>query len=208
MKRILEISTGLIHPPLMARAIIHRYISKSNKVTQVQSIEDVALLKHEPFDAVVIYLHRHKISAGAAQILGDFVSQGGGLLGIHSASASYKSCDSYFELLGGRFSSHGPVQKFSIIQNNSSIFTSESETSICDELYHHTLMNDITVHFSARTTEGADVPIVWTRTHGKGRVFFTAPGHTVSSIKNNLVQKIILGGLSWICRDDSGENKR
>jgi type 1 glutamine amidotransferase len=205
MKRILEISTGIIHPPLRARRIVHRIITDQNcyEIKRISSIEGVRKLHEGSWDAVLIYLHRQKISSQAAGILDEFVRNGGGLLGLHSASASYKTCDQFYELLGGRFKFHGPVQDFSIVQDDASLFCQMDGVNITDELYYHTLKKDITVHFSTSDAEGVKIPLVWTRTHGTGLVCYSAPGHTVSSIENPLVQKIILKGIAWVSHNNT-----
>jgi type 1 glutamine amidotransferase len=58
------------------------------------------------FSALVIYIHHKRISQSALTSWIVFVSDGGGILAIHSATASFKK-QTFFEILGGRFIGHG-----------------------------------------------------------------------------------------------------
>jgi uncharacterized protein len=44
---------------------------------------------------------------------------------------------------------------------------------------------------------GRDVPLVWARRYGKGRVFYNALGHALESWEHPLNRRIIARGVSW-----------
>lgn len=205
---ILEISAGLIHPSLPARMILHRILDllPAANITRSSSIEAARQLSLNRFHSVVIYLHRKKISASALRALDRFVAEGGGLLAIHSATASFKTSDEYFDLLGGRFVGHDPVMEFEIIPRNlpESPFSTGSPFTVRDELYIHEIKNDITVHHHS-VFKGNEEPVVWTRRHHQGRVCYLEPGHCASSLKHPEMVKLVKEGLAWVSK--SGEEK-
>ena len=44
---------------------------------------------------------------------------------------------------------------------------------------------------------GKDHPVVWLRCVGKGRVFYTAMGHTAASFAEPNVRTMLLGATNW-----------
>src|SRR5207302_701782 len=44
-------------------------------------------------------------------------------------------------------------------------------------------------------------PATWAHVHGKGRVFYTSMGHREDVWTSPTFQSILLGGLSWACRN-------
>ncbi len=150
---------------------------------------------------MVIYIHHKKISERALAQLDDFVSKGGGILGVHSATASFQGQLHYFEILGGRFIGHGPVASFEVKPvPESELFAGIPVFNVKDELYIHELQPGITPHFTA-THEGQEVPIVWTYHYGQGRVCYAVPGHRTETMQNETYQKILQRGLAWVCGD-------
>jgi type 1 glutamine amidotransferase len=163
----------------------------------------VRSLEHLPHDlgeysAIVLYLHHRKLSGEALAKLDDFVSAGGGLLGVHSATASYKQIDRYFEIIGGRLIGHGPVEKFTVQPTgHTEIFPEIFDFDVKDELYIHETQPGIEVHFTAKY-EGDDIPVVWTHTHGRGKVCYAEPGHRVATFNVTAYQSVLQQGLLWV----------
>ena len=199
MKKILFVSDGIFHPPLPAQRSLRRIITeqKGYTVSHIRSLERLPGTLNT-FSAVVIYLHHKNISQEALSSLDDFISAGGGLLGVHSATASFKQTPHYFEILGGRFIGHGQVENFTVKPaENPTIFGAIPGFDVVDELYLHECQPDIEVHFTTEY-EGEEVPVVWTHTYGKGRICYACPGHRTGSMKNETYQKILQRGLDWV----------
>ncbi len=207
MKKVLLVTDGLIHPPLLARKnLVQALVSLDGfEFKHVRSMEKFPLNLSE-FSAIVIYLHHKKISTKALAALDAFVSNGGGVLGIHSATASFKEDTSYFEILGGRFVGHGKVEAFKVEKLQveglkDEIFGNIESFVVKDELYLHEMQADVDVHFTAKH-EGKDVPAVWTRQYGAGRVCYAVPGHTTATMKNKTYQEVLQRGLEWVCANE------
>jgi type 1 glutamine amidotransferase len=198
MKKVLLITDGFLHPPYLGRMALHKALGKLKEFEfkHVSSLERLPHT-HDHFSALVIYLHHKKVSARALAALEAFVSNGGGLLAIHSATASFKETIPYFEILGGRFTGHGAVENFEIKREKTEIFAGIKDFVVKDELYLHEIQPGIDVHFTT-THEGQNVPVVWTYRHGKGKVCYAVPGHTARSMRNPLYQEILRVGLLWV----------
>lgn len=201
MKTVLLITDGLVHPPFTARRVLRNSLAElsSFEFQQINSLEKLPANMHE-FGALVIYVHHKNISEKSLAALDEYVANGGGILGVHSATASFKKQSKYFEILGGRFIDHGPVTTFDVEPViDSELFPNFPAFSIRDELYIHELQPGIRPHFTS-THKGQVIPIVWTYQYGEGRVCYAVPGHTMNSLKHPSVRKILKIGLKWVCQ--------
>jgi type 1 glutamine amidotransferase len=167
---------------------------------RVASLEALPGLKAESFRGMVLYIHHETISPAALESLEGFVRQGGGLLAVHSASASFKQEERYLDILGGSFREHGPIERFRVepVVDQDEVFDAISAFSVTDELYRHDYDPDNRIHFHTPVGEEHE-PVVWTRRYGQGRVCYCALGHTVSTMHHPQVQQILRRGLGWAC---------
>ncbi len=198
---VLVVSAGIVHPSLLARRFFKKILKETDGYSFVftSSVEDLSLLNGTDFSSVVLYFHRSRISETALDALHDCVSRGGGLLAVHSASASFKAHSRYFDILGGRFISHGEIGPFDVQpeKNSSEMFSDLRPFSVVDELYIHEYQDEVTIH-STTDNQGSKEPMVWTKKFGKGRVFYCALGHRASVMRIPEVKQIIQRGLTWI----------
>ena len=199
MKKVLLITDGIFHPPLLGCINLQRSLSElvDYQFQHIRSLEKLPVNLHE-FSAVVLYFHHNTISDQALNKFDDFVLKGGGVLGVHSATASFKETDRFTDILGGKFIGHGPVETFAVtpVSPESHIFQGILEFQVTDELYIHDLQPDIETHFAALHEE-VQVPMVWTRNHGSGRVCYTCPGHRSAVFKQPAYREILVRGLKW-----------
>jgi type 1 glutamine amidotransferase len=203
MKKVLLVTGGSFHPPFLARKALHKTLTEMDgfEFQHVRSMEKLPS-NLQDFSAIVIYIHHKKISEQALATLDDFVSSGGGTLGVHSATASFQKQSHYFEILGGRFIGHGPVAPLDVRPDpEGKIFADIPAFTIKDELYIHELQPGIRPHFTARH-EGQEVPIVWTYHYGQGRVCYAVPGHRTETMRSAKYQRVLHRGLVWVCGVD------
>ena len=201
-KRILLASSGLFHPSWLARWRLRRTLQTMPGYVfqRVASLEVLPRLDMLSIKAIVLYFHQQAISASALDCLDEFVRRGSGVLAIHSATASFKQEPRYFEILGGRFLTHGAIQTMTVYQTQSpdDVFGDVPSFQIKDELYIHELAQEMTVHFEAMHAD-KPVPGVWTRRYGAGRVCYAMPGHTAETMRHPMVHQILQRGLVWVC---------
>lgn len=205
MKRILLVLAGWVHPPYRGQLWLKETLAELPDLSfdQVPTLAEAVQHGLSGYDALVLYYHHPQVALTDAELeaFGAFVRKGGGVLAVHSATASYKPTPGYFEVLGGRFTGHGPVQSFDVrpARADDPIFAGIPAFTVHDELYLHELQPDIDVHFQA-DHEGKAEPMVWTRTVGEGRVCYACPGHRSASMKNEAVREILRRGMRWVCR--------
>ncbi len=200
MKHVLLVTDGIFHPPLLARMSLGKTLAKLDGLAFQHSRSLERLPENlARYSALVIYFHHKVLSDSALAALDRFVSHGGGVLGIHSATASFKEQREYHKILGGRFVGHGKVEPFTVRPvSGSDLFAGIPAFTVRDELYLHELQPGIETHF---TTEYQDreTPAVWTYRYGRGRVCYAVPGHCAGSMRNATYQEILRRGLIWVC---------
>jgi type 1 glutamine amidotransferase len=171
------------------------------RLRRVASLQALPQRSPASFQGMVLYYHHETISAASLESLENFVRQGGGILAVHSASASFKQEARYYDILGGHFVEHGPIETFQVqpaLQDD--IFDGIPAFSVQDELYRHEYDPLNRVHFYTTVGEERE-PVVWTRRLGAGRVCYCSLGHTTSAMRHPQVRQILQRGLAWACKD-------
>jgi len=159
--------------------------------------------------------------------LANFVDNGGGLAGIHSATDTLGDEPRYFNMIGGTFNAHPwnagdtvTVKVRDAAHPLNAPFKAGGETfDIKDEIYQlknydaatrHNLLG-LFIGEGSKTdmskggivrTDG-DFAISWVRTQGKGRVFYCSLGHNEDVYWNPPVVQHYLGGLQFALGDFS-----
>jgi len=164
------------------------------------------------------------------QLFLDFVKNGKGFIGIHSATDTFYKWPEYGQLIGGYFDGHPwtardkvTVQKvdkkFPVTKHFEDLFQWVEET------YQYKQFNskDCKVVMSMDPTptktdmtkkgikgihavEGnANVkpdsfPLVWYRSYGKGRVFYSEPGHNSEIWNDARYQKMLVNAVKWAAK--------
>ena len=205
MKNVLMLIGGPSHPFESNGQIIKDYIESSGQYC-VEMTEDHKLLNRlKNFDAVMVYTARKDLTEAQEKNLLNFVNEGGALVGIHTANVTYLDNSGYVEMLGSRFTGHGPIAEFNVEMTNSSeaIVPRVAKTfSLVDEFYNF-----------EKTTEARLRPFMYgwwqferkmlgyTRPYGKGRVFYSALGHDERAAGHPENLNLIYKGLRWTLRE-------
>lgn len=167
---------GLHKPGERFRSFAPVMMNRGIQLVYTEDLGAVTLDNLKRYDALLIYANIDAIPAGAEQALLDYVAQGGGLVALHSASASFGSSPRVLALIGAQFQRHGPIATFRtrLVAPGNPITQGWSGFESTDEPYEHTRHNEQSrTILEVREAE----PYTWTRTEGKGRVFYTAWGH-------------------------------
>lgn len=150
----------------------------------------------------------------------EYIENGGGFVGIHSASGSERTNPDFKRILGGTFKWHTPNQKFNVVvvdknhpstQGVPAVWTWKDEGYLCDLVpgLHVILEMDTTSvpkpprEKWAMKFEGNRFPLAWSHTVGKGRSFYTALGHDIACYTDPVFRKHIQGGIFWVLGDES-----
>ena len=140
-----------------------------------------------------------------------WIAAGHGFLGAHSASDTYHESAEFIAMLGGEFVDHGAIVEGDIKvddPSDPSVAHLAPRFRITDELYRftknsrsnlHALLSMDRIPPDGLGTAGApaDLLMAWRRTHGSGRVFYTALGHREEIWQDPRFHQHLLGALRW-----------
>lgn len=145
-----------------------------------------------------------------------FMEGGGGFVGIHAASDTEHKWDWYNQMIGTHFKHHTlfpQLPEGEMITEDTTHPTTaflprrwkRKDEWYCfltnprerDSVHILTTIDEKTYDTGILGGMGNDHPISWTNTIGKGRVFYTAIGHTEETFSEELTLKHISEGIAW-----------
>ena len=154
----------------------------------------------------------------------EYVEQGGGLVGIHSATDSCYKHKGYGEAMGGYFSGHPWTANMNVtivVEDDEHaiikpVFEGMKDFRIKDEIYQfrpEPYSRDklrVLLHLDparsdtpkkAPGREDGDYAVCWVQSVGKGRVFYSSLGHNHEIYSNPLMLKHYLAGIQFATGD-------
>jgi putative membrane-bound dehydrogenase-like protein len=194
---------GTSHDPVARINEVIPFLSRQGiLVTYTDNQEDLNPARLGLFDVLMVYGNRNFLPADQERALLDYVEGGGGLVAIHSASASFLNSDAFTNLVGGTFIAHG-VGVFSadFVAPDHPVLAGLTEIESWDESYVHTAHNPDKTVLSVRREDGHEEPWTWVRQQGNGRVFYTAWGHDERTWANDGFQALLARALRWTAGD-------
>jgi type 1 glutamine amidotransferase len=141
----------------------------------------------------------------------NFVSNGGGFYAMHDASHVSLFNKDYRDVMGGAFVGHPPLRPFEVhaTQNAHPITAGMSTFVVNDE--QHFVDYDKDPRYIILESENRDgltfqnrgtkAPSGWAYDYGKGRVVFTAVGHTNHAMWNPQYVELQKRAVRWLLRD-------
>lgn len=151
------------------------------------------------YDALMIYANHTKMTPEQEKALLDFVAAGKGFLPIHAASFCFQNSPAYIALVGAQFQRHGAGEfTAEIVKPDHPTLKGITPFQVWDETYVHTKHNTDRTVLMERVDAEAREPWTWVRTHGKGRVFYTAYGHDERAWSHPMFQRLLRNGIVWV----------
>lgn len=197
--RVLFVTGGEFHdwvnlPPILIKPMEG---SGDFEVTLTQDRDALIAQRIRGFDIVAFYTQGGEITQQQKDGLLSFVRRGGGFVGIHGATATWKTSDDYWSLVAGRFDGHGKKRAFDVLitDKTNPITRGIKKLSVVDEDYGHVFYPGDSFHVLA-LREGK-YPAIWTRMYGKGRVFVNVLGHDSKTWNDPDFQRINLRAMYW-----------
>lgn len=186
---------------------------KGFNFTYTDDLEDLNPETLAKYDALMLFANWDSIAPQQAKSLLDYVASGKGFIPVHCASYCFRNNPDVVKLIGGQFWRH----TFDTIQP---VWTKPDHPAIAgvkpfktvDETYLHKLLQPDNIVLTERIVQQdqekdkpgrANEPYTWVRTHGKGRVFYTAYGHDERTWANRGFQDLIEKGIRWAVNDDA-----
>ncbi|HJU75513.1 MAG TPA: PVC-type heme-binding CxxCH protein [Gemmatimonadaceae bacterium] len=154
------------------------------------------------YHAIMLYNNHAAVTRPQLNALLRFVDEGGGLVVLHCASASFQNSEEFVRLVGAAFKSHGTGTFSAVRVAEHPITRGVPAFETWDETYVHTKHNPINrTVLEVRRENGHDEPWTWVRTYGKGRVFYTAWGHDQRTWGQPGFQQMVGQAIRWTVGD-------
>ncbi|MEZ6033650.1 MAG: ThuA domain-containing protein [Planctomycetaceae bacterium] len=179
------------------------------ELSYTDRMEDLTSENLKGFDGVLLYANIDAIDDAQANVLLDYVAGGKGFIPIHCATYCWRNNAEMAKLMGARFLRHGgTVFGTQIAAPSHPVMVGFSGFTSWDETYIHHLHNEenrtvLEYRIEGEQAEGNDrEPWTWVRTHGKGRVFYTAWGHDERTWRQPGFSNLLERGIRWACGRD------
>jgi putative membrane-bound dehydrogenase-like protein len=191
-------------PGLRSRQLIPAMAKRGIEVTYTDKLEDLNAKTLAAYDGLIIYANHEKISPEQETALLEYVAAGHGIIPLHCASFCFLNSDKYIELVGAQFQKHGTGTFCTqIAKPDHPLMRGFSGFESWDETYvHHKHNEKDRVILETRAEGDRQEPWTWVRTHGKGRVFYTAWGHDERTWAHPGFVNLVERGIRWACGDD------
>ncbi|GDX44092.1 hypothetical protein LBMAG23_10690 [Bacteroidota bacterium] len=186
---------------------------KGINFTYTDDLRDINGQNLSKYDALMIYANWDQITPEAESALLSFVASGKGILPIHCASYCFRNSTEYVKMVGGQFWRHTMDSiATKTIQPEHPIMKGLQSFTAYDETYLHSLLqadNNVLAEREIKADQKKDrpspaaEPYTWTRSYGKGKVFYTAYGHDDRTWSQPGFQSLLYNAILWSIDDDA-----
>ncbi|WP_373551946.1 PVC-type heme-binding CxxCH protein [Haliscomenobacter sp.] len=186
---------------------------KGVNFTYTDKLADLNLANLNKYDALMIYANWDSIPPAAEKDLLAYVAAGKGIIPIHCASFCFRNSSEYVKMVGGQFWRHRmDTIQTTTVQPEHVIMQGLKPFKAFDETYLHSKLqpdNNVLAVREIKADQFKDKPdtktepYTWTRSYGKGRVFYTAYGHDANAWQNEGFHALILRGILWAVDDEA-----
>ena len=215
-------SAGFAHPVLPLTEEILPAIGREHDAFDIDITRDASMLTTDTlnrYDAVVFYTTGElPMTVDQKTAFLEFIRNGGGFVGIHSATDTFYDWPEYGALIGGYFDNHPWREEVSVrveAQTHPATKHLAERFQINDEIYQFKQWSRDRVNVlmsldtqSVDTTRDSvhrtdnDFALTWSHSYDNGRVFYTALGHEDAVWKDDRFQRLIVNGIVWAIGDD------
>jgi type 1 glutamine amidotransferase len=214
-KRVLLVTEarGFVHESIGPTADFIRRLGARSRAYNVFPMSGAAALTRARLrraDAVVFAHTSGELPLPSRSAFLRFVRRGGAFIATHSGSDTFHEWPEYQHLLGAEFHRHGAVQPGRVLVDGRRSPITRGlgpALTITDEFYEFTAPPLPGTRVLLRLDPGSvtdemgqDLPLVWTRRYGRGRVFYDALGHVPDTWERRAHRLILSRGLAWALR--------
>lgn len=207
---MLTATAGFRHESIgIARDTLRQLSAQSGGfvLTTTENLSDVTASTLAATDVLMFALTSGELPFDQAQrsAITSFVNNGGGFIGIHSASDTLYDWPDYGRLVGAYFKEHPWTQEAGVIVEDSAhpIASGLSRTfRLLEEFYTFRQNPRPGVHVLLSLDAGSvgasgDFPLAWTQSIGRGRSYYNALGHFDSTWRDAGFQRQLLNAIRW-----------
>ena len=172
------------------------------ELEMTRDFDTLAALPGGQYAAVVLYATGFVDDLTPAREPGllDFVTGGGGFVGVHAAADCFRGNRNFVDMLGGEFVWHPEQHEFKVemVKRDHYLTTRVPDFSVFDEMYHLQSFDPARVTVLAQTQyQGVQHAMAYVRDYGAGRVAYLANGHTPQAWKHPEFRKLLLRAVAW-----------
>ena len=141
----------------------------------------------------------------------NFVEAGGGFYPLHNSSHISLSSKNYRDVMGGAYFGHPPLRPFQVhaTANAHPITAGMKPFMVNDEQHYvdydkdprYVIMESENIDGLTYENRGTKAPAGWAYDYGRGRVVFTAVGHTIHAMWNPQYVELQKRSIRWLLRD-------
>ena len=141
----------------------------------------------------------------------NFVEAGGGFYPLHNSSHISLSSKNYRDVMGGAYFGHPPLRPFQVhATGNAHPITAGMKPFIVNDEQHYVdydkdpryvILESENLDGLTYEGRGTKSPAGWAYDFGKGRVVFTAVGHTIHAMWNPQYVELQKRSIRWLLRD-------
>ncbi len=146
-----------------------------------------------------------------AVALKDFVTAGNGFYSLHNNSHVSLSSKTYRDVMGGAYIDHPPLRPFKVhvVNSNHAITRGIEDFFVNDEQHYvHYDKDRRNILIEAENVDGLTFQNLgtksiagWAYDYGRGRVVFTAPGHTIHALWAPEYLKLQRRAVRWLLKE-------
>ena len=214
-KRVLVVSEarGFVHQSIPDVVAFFRREGRRSRRIDVRHVGRAARLSRARLrraDAVVFASTTGELPLPDRAAFLRFVRSGGAFVGVHSASDTFHGGPAYRRLLGAEVARHGAQQEGRVVVSGRPHPVTRGlprSFLLFEEFYEFTAAplpgSRVLLRLDPTSVDdelGQDLPLVWTRRYGKGRVFYDALGHFGATWRHPRHSRLVRRGLAWALR--------
>ena len=206
MKKVLYVYGGPeFHPTAAGGKVIDGLLKAEGGRFELEMTTDLdafTRLTNDAYAAVVLYTtgFHDDLTPERENGLLSFVRNGGGFVGIHAAADSFRGSRAFVDMLNGEFLTHPEHHEFKVVVADKSHYLTVRvpEFSVYDEMYQLQNFDPSKCAVLAHTTwQGKQIPMVYARDYGAGKVVYLANGHTKEAWRHPEFHKLLVRAIAW-----------
>ncbi|MFN4147559.1 MAG: PVC-type heme-binding CxxCH protein [Runella sp.] len=181
--------------------------SKGINFTYSDDLNDLNSDYLSHFDGVLLYANWDTISKPQERALVDYIASGKGFIPVHCASYCFRNSPELVKIMGGQFWRHtwDTIRPVWTRPDHPAIMGLKAFKTL-DETYLHTHLQPDNLVLTEREIQPDQYkdrpnqktePYTWVRTHGKGRIFYTAYGHDENTWNRPEFVEMLEKGIRW-----------
>ena len=159
-------------------------------------------------DLIIQHITMSTIKSSESKALQNAVANGTALAGCHGGLGDAFRNDTEFQyMIGGQFVKHpGGQVDYSVKISKPGHFVTKGIEGFSLNSEQYYMHIDPSINIIATTVfsgdhdpwiEGVEMPVVWTKTYGKGKIFYSSLGHSADIFEIPEVWKIMTRGVTW-----------